>query len=256
VTTATFSPKLEEFTMNNLCKLGFGRLVPYRFPLLFVTMAWLAAPLWANASPLANTVFSFSGGTGFGVIQVTGGACTGPTGPGTFFASAVTALDGCALGLGGASGSPGTIVVGFGGGAVVNGVGDDIRFFDTFGAAEGLTVEASTDGVTFFSLGTGGTNFSQPCSFAIPCVVGFDLAAAGLTSASIFRLTAQQGGCVSGYPECYDLDAAEALNFSPVPEPTTLAIVSLGLTGLTITRRRKLASNRVVGAERDRGNAQ
>lgn len=197
--------------------------------------------LTAEATPFADTVVSFAGGSGSGVYDSAGGACTGASGEGAFDASAVTALDGCGIALGGATGAPGEIVLLFSTGSVTDGAGNDVVFYDTLGLHEGLTVEASADGVTFFSLGSVDATFADGCSLATPCTVEFDLAASGLASASYFRLTSLQAGCVFGFPECFDLDAAEALHFSSAPEPGSLALVGACLAGCAALRRQRRA---------------
>jgi len=177
----------------------------------------------AQATPFADTVVSFAGGTGFGVIDQSGGVYTGASGAGTFDPLAVTALDGAALGLGGASGTPGTIVMSFSTGSVTDGTGADVRFYDSFGVAEGFILDISANGFNFFNVGTFPGNFSQNCSPGSPCITDVDISPSGLTTAAFFKLTANQASSVGNFPEAYDLDAIEALNFAPaeapIPEP-------------------------------------
>ena len=72
----------------------------------------LAMPLAASAVPFADTVVSFTGGSGYGVTDQSGGSYSGASGAGVYDPLAITGgLDGAALGLGGETGTPGVIVV-------------------------------------------------------------------------------------------------------------------------------------------------
>jgi hypothetical protein len=187
--------------------LSVIRKLVIAFPLV---MGLLFAPV-ASATTI-DTVILFAPGSGFGVI---------PGAPGTFVPSAVTALDGISLALGGTAASPGQIIVGFSTGTVINGPGADLRLIETNGISEGIIVEASVDGTTFFPLGSYDGQPSRTCSLGVPCNADFDLAAAGLGAASIFRLTATEQ-IFPEFPQAYDLDTVEALNFQPSPSPVPL----------------------------------
>lgn len=121
--------------------------------------------------------------------------------------------------------------------AVTDGSGNDISFFDGYGFSEGLTVEASSNGVDFVSLGSDPGNPFGFCSTSSPCESGFDLSGSGLTDASFFRVSAS-GLIVVGFPEAYDFDGIEILNMAPIPLPASLPLLAIGLGGLAIVRRR------------------
>lgn len=182
-----------------------------------------------------DTVISFTPGAGYGVFL---------DGPDTFDPSAVTSLDGNFLALGGTDSNPGQIVVSFSTGSVIDGTGADLRLYDTFGFGEGIEVEASFDGILFLSLGINpgaapsGGDF---CSLATPCISEFDLATAGLSSASFFRLTVKDN-VVSNFPQAYDLDTVEAINFgptNPVPLPAAFPLFAAGLGAVVLAARRR-----------------
>ena len=209
---------------------------------------YILAPLILALSGTAqavtvDTVLSFSGGTSSGVFVASGATWGGPSGNGTFDQNAVTALDGVSLALGGTAASPGQITVGFSSGSVIDGAGIDLRTYDTIGLSEGVTVEASADGINFFSIGSEAGDFSVSCSPTLPCVSGFDLATAGLLSASIFRLTVS-GAVVTGFPQAYDFDTLEAVNFSTsaVPVPAAVWLFGTALLGLIGFGKRKRAA--------------
>lgn len=194
-----------------------------------------------GASPLAAATYI---DTATVVTAGTGNGTFGPGGaPGTFDLAAITGRDDRGYALGGQTGVPGQIVVSFSTGSVLDGAGVDLIVYDNFGLSEGLQVEGSTDGVAYTLIGNIASDFSSVCDSTAPCASGLDLAGSGLAFASFFRLTAIPGGCVSNYPECYDLDTLEAVNFQvsgAIPEPATWALMigGFGMTGAALRRRR------------------
>ncbi len=213
-------------------------------------VAILAVWAWASPShalPFADSVISFAGGRGFGVDDESPGTYAGEWGEGVFDPLAVMSLDGAVLGLGGApdaSGTPitpGAITMRFTTGEIIDGVGADLRLYDTFSFADGFNLDISSDGSSFshaFSFAGDLTQFS--CSLAAPCVTDVDISGTGLNAISYLRITAA-GNSSQGFPEAYTLDAVEALNFQslPVSEPGTLALAGMAAAALAATRRRK-----------------
>jgi hypothetical protein len=191
-----------------------------------------------QAMPLADSVVSFTGGSGFGVD---GSSIDGENGEGVYAPAAVTALDGIILSLGGATGTPGTITMRFTSGEIVDGNGADLRLYDTHFFLDGFNLDISPDGTSFtnafFFPGDVGVFACSPSS---PCAADVDISGTGLSAASYLRITAA-GSSGQGYPEAYTLDAVEALNFRSfsVSEPGTLALLGIATAGLLGVRRRE-----------------
>jgi hypothetical protein len=214
------------------------------FPLGFALALWLAAPA-LHALPFADTVVSFTPGNSsfpdsiYGVEDDSRGVYTGRSGEGVFDARAVTALDGAVLGLGGSAGIPGSIILRFSSGEVVDGPGADLRLYDTLSFRDGVNVEISADGTHFMNaLFSAGDLSYFKCSLQQPCTADVDIAGLQLDAFSYLRITAA-GNIVQGFPEAYTLDAVEALHYrsTTVPEPGTLALFGLAAVGLAFVRR-------------------
>ena len=191
------------------------------------------------AAVYADTVDTFSGGSNFGVVDQSGGTYAGAAGMGVYDPLAVTQLDGTALALGGATGTPGSITMSFSSGFFFDGPGTDLRIIDTVDIKEGFFIEISTDGVTFYGAGSlpgssGGISYS--CSPATPCVTDVDIFDSGLSSAKYIRLTVAWFASTYGFPEGYDLDAIEAVNFvaASVPEPSDSVLFGIGVMMLPV----------------------
>ncbi len=210
----------------------------------FLLLALTALPFLAFPAyglPLADSVVSFTGGRGFGVEDNSDGSYTGAWGEGEYDPAAVTALDGAVLGLGGATGIPGTITMHFSTGEVIDGPGADLRFYDTHFFQDGFSLDISADGSgfthAFFFAGDLGI-FN--CSLESPCIADVDISGTGLDAISYIRISAA-GSSAHEFPEAYTLDAVEALHFRSaaiITEPGTLALLGLATAALAIIRRR------------------
>lgn len=210
-------------------------------PLGFVAILAASAPA-SHALPFADSVISFTPGGDYGVDDESGGAYTGMSGEGVFDPLAVTSLDGAVLGLGGAIGVSGTIILQFTTGEVIDGSGPDLRFYDTFSFADGFSLDVSADGSSFsHAFSFAGDLGIFTCSPSSPCTTDVDLSGSGLDAISYLRISTA-GNSGQGFPAGYTLDAVEALNFRPFPvsEPGTLALFGAAVSALAAARRLNL----------------
>jgi hypothetical protein len=207
-----------------------------------------------HAGNFADTVVSVSPGFGSGVVITASGATSyvGPTGAGTYDATAITlGLDGVSYALGGDNDMtppPGSIVLRFTSGSVLDGAGADLVVYDSFGLPEGFIIDVSADGANWWNAGT----FTGLTSDTVTTSPSFlngnlyatyvDIAPAGLAAASYLRLTASHQ-VVYNYPQALDLDAVEAVHFEPnvrVPEAaSTVSLLLVSFLGLVTARRNR-----------------
>lgn len=173
-----------------------------------------------KAAKFFDSVIDFTPGRGSGIGIIKGSSYSGSSGAGTYDPLAVTSLDGASLGLGGAVEQPGSIILGFSDGtSLIDGDGVDLKLYDSFGVSEGFTLELGNDGFNWFNAGTfdGSSAVTQPFLGWRTYITGVDIASAGLTSAKFIRITAAPFS-LPFFPEAYDLDAVEALNYTRIPE--------------------------------------
>lgn len=203
------------------------------------------------AITFADSVVDVSPGSGSGVVITASGPTSyvGPVGEGTFDATAITlGLDGVSYALGGDDAitpQPGSVIVAFTTGVVLDGAGADLIIHDSFGLTEGFVVDASSDGVSWSTVGTftgltGETVTTSPSFLDGDLYSTYvDISPSGMSAASHFRLTANYQ-VVYSYPQALDLDAVEAIYFRPsgqVPEAaSTLLLMGISLMGLAALR--------------------
>jgi hypothetical protein len=200
----------------------------------------------AQAIPFADSVVSVSPGVGSGVetFNSAGSLYVGPSGPGTYDPTAITlGLDGVSFALGGTTSLPGSIVVHFSVGAVIDGAGADLAIYDSFGGGEGFILDASLNGFSWVNVGSfsgvGAETTTSTYKGANLYTTLVDLAPSGVAAASYFRFTVTNQ-IIGGYPQALDLDAVEALNFgtgSSVPDAgSTLILFGGALVALVALR--------------------
>ncbi|MBE9116242.1 PEP-CTERM sorting domain-containing protein [Lusitaniella coriacea LEGE 07157] len=185
-----------------------------------ITLAFGTMGADVQAAKFFDSVINFTPGSGSGIGVINGSSYDGSNGPGTYDPFVVTSLDGASLGLGGAVEQPGSIILGFSdGSSLIDGDGVDLKLYDSFGLSEGFTLDIGNDGSNWFNVSTfdGSSAITQPFLDWRTYITEVDIASAGLTSAKFIRITAAPYS-LPFFPEAYDLDAVEALNYAFIPE--------------------------------------
>lgn len=160
-----------------------------------------AAPFYADSLVASSNVTSFGSGSVLGAADGGGLFLSNTFDPPTLL---------------------GSITVGFST-ALGNGAGNDLEIFDVVNSAnETFNVEVSTDGVAFTNLGefSATNNLVDFGAFAEPV--------------SFVRLTS------TARENSTDIDAFRGFYAAaPVPEPTTMGLLAVGLAGLAVAARRR-----------------
>lgn len=152
------------------------------------------------------------------------------------------------------TGAPDDVFVGLGGqivtydfgtARIADGSGQDFNVYevDIGGAQFGdIDVSVSLNGLDFFLVDNtiaaminidGDEAHSDP-AFAR----SYDISGTGLTEVRFVRIDGI-GTQPASFNRLFDLDAIGAINFSDVPEPSTLALLGMGLLGIGWARRRR-----------------
>lgn len=185
--------------------------------LLVLCMLYL--PPKAHALVFASSVEFFDTGTGDDIGQY--GKWWLPTIP----EQTLGAPDG----IGPSIGETGTLIVGFGSYAIADGPGADITIYGSGNAdTEPGKIYAGWDLDSFVEVGVFDQRVTQ---------MSFDLAGSGLSAARYVKIWDLPGGLPGGI--AFDVDAIGVLNYTLVPEPTSLLALISGIGALAVLRRRR-----------------